>query len=78
MYRHGTTCLPVSEDWKRATTALLGEEAYEVTPGGEALGEGMRWELIQRIRSEIEAGTYETPERWETALERLAESLGSH
>ncbi len=33
----------------------------------------IRWELVQRIKKEIAAGTYETPEKLEKALERLLE-----
>jgi negative regulator of flagellin synthesis FlgM len=31
--------------------------------------------LVERIRREIAAGTYETPEKWEIALDRLLERL---
>jgi hypothetical protein len=36
----------------------------------------IRWELVQRIRKEIAAGTYETPEKLEKALERMLEDRG--
>ncbi len=35
----------------------------------------IRTELIARVRAEIEAGTYETSERLERALDALAEDL---
>jgi hypothetical protein len=35
----------------------------------------IRTELVERVRDEIAAGTYETQERWEAALERLLERL---
>jgi hypothetical protein len=35
----------------------------------------IRWDLVERVRREIGAGTYETPEKWEFALDRLAEKL---
>jgi negative regulator of flagellin synthesis FlgM len=35
----------------------------------------IRRELIERIRREIAAGTYETPEKWEIALQRLLQRL---
>jgi hypothetical protein len=31
----------------------------------------MRLELIARVRREIAAGTYDTPDKWEEALARL-------
>jgi Anti-sigma-28 factor, FlgM len=35
----------------------------------------IRIELVERIRKEIAAGTYDTPERWDAALERLSRQL---
>jgi hypothetical protein len=34
-----------------------------------------RAELVARIRREIAAGTYDSPERWDAALDRLLERL---
>jgi hypothetical protein len=36
----------------------------------------IRAELVKRVRREIAAGTYETPEKWQAALERLLEHVG--
>ena len=36
----------------------------------------IRTELVARIRKEIAAGTYDTQEKWEAALERMLERLG--
>jgi hypothetical protein len=67
MYRHGPTGLdgPVSRNrrlWKRAATQPKAQPP-------------MRTDLIERVRAEIAAGTYETPEKWQAALERLLGSL---
>lgn len=35
----------------------------------------IRWELVQKVRREIAAGIYETPEKLEVALERLLDCL---
>jgi anti-sigma28 factor (negative regulator of flagellin synthesis) len=35
----------------------------------------IRWELVNRVRQEIADGTYETPERWDVALDRLMDRL---
>ena len=35
----------------------------------------LRWDLVVRIRREIEAGTYETPEKRALAVARLQEDL---
>jgi hypothetical protein len=64
MYRHGPTCLdgPVSRNrscWR------------EVSGGGPALAEEapeFRADLVARVRREIAAGTYDTPEKLEAAL----------
>jgi hypothetical protein len=36
----------------------------------------VRQELVARVRREIQAGTYDTPEKLELALDRLAACLG--
>lgn len=35
----------------------------------------IRQELVERVRREIAEGVYETPEKWEAALERLFDRL---
>jgi hypothetical protein len=35
----------------------------------------IRTDLVQRIRRVIAAGTYDTPEKWEVALDRLLDHL---
>lgn len=35
----------------------------------------VRQELVNRVRSEIEAGTYETPEKVDAAVDNLVEDL---
>ncbi len=35
----------------------------------------IRMDLVARVRKEIAAGTYDTPERWEAALDRLFDRL---
>jgi hypothetical protein len=73
MHTHNSSCLtgPLSgaRDWWRL-------EAHEtesiVTESKEPL---FRAALVERIRREIAAGTYETPEKWEAALDRLSQRL---
>jgi hypothetical protein len=36
-----------------------------------------RPELVERVRAEIAAGTYDTPEKWEIALDRLLHDVES-
>jgi hypothetical protein len=42
-------------------------------PGKDA--KPMRTELVERVRQEIAAGTYDTQEKWEAALECLLDRL---
>lgn len=35
----------------------------------------IRTELVERVRKEIAAGTYDTPEKWEAALDCLLDRL---
>ncbi|HJZ93417.1 MAG TPA: hypothetical protein VKE40_21245 [Gemmataceae bacterium] len=35
----------------------------------------IRYELVSRVRQEIMAGTYDSPEKFEAALDRLAARL---
>jgi hypothetical protein len=35
----------------------------------------IRTDLVERVRREIAAGTYDTPEKWAIALERLLRRL---
>jgi anti-sigma28 factor (negative regulator of flagellin synthesis) len=37
--------------------------------------EEFRHDLVARLRRQIADGVYETPEKWEAALDRLAEEL---
>jgi hypothetical protein len=37
--------------------------------------DSIRWDLVERVRREIEAGTYDTPEKMDLALERLLKRL---
>ena len=36
---------------------------------------GIRTDLVARVRAEIAAGTYDTPEKWQAALDRLCARL---
>ena len=92
MHSHGPSCLdgPVSRlrsSWRGAvsgakapsSTPPSGREKRNManndkTPPGEE--SPIRWELVNRVRLEIEAGTYDTPEKMEIALDRLLEQLG--
>jgi hypothetical protein len=46
-------------------------------PSGDDEEGGFRADLVARVRKEIAAGTYETPEKLQAALERLLAKLAS-
>ena len=56
----------------------LSNAVQQVNPpseNAESSGE-IRFDLVNRIRSEILAGTYETPEKLDSALEKMLVSVG--
>jgi hypothetical protein len=57
--------ISVTRDWWRAA----------VGPPPEAPEPPFRAGLVEEIRRQIAAGTYETPEKWEAALDRLLDRL---
>jgi hypothetical protein len=82
MYRHGPLCregpVPKTHRWGAtsgchnlpADPACLGQ--FSTKPIHDR---AMRLDLVARVRREIAAGTYETPEKWDLALECLFERL---
>ena len=75
MIRHGATCLdgPVTKNrnwWVASTPASVRVAAEDNVTDND-----IRPELVRRVRAEIAAGTYDTPEKLELALERLLDRL---
>lgn len=58
---------------------LRGTDEAEISIVGQMLSRlsdlPVRQELVDRVRQEIAAGTYETPEKLEAAMEGLIEDL---
>jgi hypothetical protein len=74
MYQHGPNCLAgprfrVREWWMRAALPRVPV----ATPLDDA---PIRCDLVERVRSAIAAGVYDTPEKWEATLDKLSQSLG--
>ena len=74
MRHHGPACLqgPVSRArpcWQEA------DDDVPQAPLAGADDELVRWELIDRVRTEIAKGTYDTDERWQAALDRLLREI---
>ena len=63
MYRYQPTILETSAPHNRLR-GLLGAPADDI-----------RRDLVERVRREIAGGTYETPEKWQAALDGLARDL---
>jgi Anti-sigma-28 factor, FlgM len=67
----------------RRAAGRIGRTPPPAPPGPTRLSEAprmtpdpdVRQELVARIRQEIRAGTYDTPEKFEAALDRLATCL---
>lgn len=82
MYRNATTCQngPVSRSraWSQDDSAAelpLGDSGGRLNLPPSQGGNELRLELVARVRKEIAAGTYDTPEKLEVAFERLLERL---
>ena len=70
MFTHTSSCLhgPVT----RHRPWWTAPEPEPPTPAADA---PIRTELVERVRRELAAGTYDTPEKWEIALDRLLDQL---
>jgi hypothetical protein len=75
MNQHGPTCLdgPVtkSRTWWRAN----GDEFSALEPRLQPPADGIRGELVERVRREIAAGTYENEDKLEIALAKLFQAI---
>jgi hypothetical protein len=70
MHNHGPNCLdgPISRDrrcWDRSPARAKRGPAEAA----------IRQDLVARVRREIAEGTYDTPEKWAAALDRLGDDL---
>ena len=86
MFSHGPSCLrgPLGrarEWWAAATEGQVTEPSTRAAfgpipsddPGHDE--RPFRADLVERVRREIDQGTYETPEKMEIALDRLMRRL---
>src|SRR5438034_11459386 len=76
----GTGAPPVVPDEGASvqTRSKKGKRMARGKRGARRVGaEAVRPELVDRVRREIEAGTYDDPEKWEAALDRLLDRLDS-
>jgi len=56
-----------------ATTTATDEKAFDISVWVEKVRQlpDIRHDLVKRVKAEIAAGTYETPERIDAAIDRL-------
>jgi len=64
-----------------AKSPAVGSDRLEISSAAEAAIQaaetgGIRQDLVGRIRSEIAAGTYETSDKLDVALNRLLDEMG--
>jgi hypothetical protein len=70
----GTGALPDSSS-EGASAPITPRKGKRMAKSKRKTGETVRPELVERIRREIAAGTYDSPEKWEAALDRLLNRL---
>ena len=79
MYRHGPSCrgsVPIQQRvrWKKSRPEItLRKMPENALPSPD--DPPIRVELVRRVRQAIAEGVYDTPERWQGALERLMDLL---
>jgi len=58
-------------------TVSFSDEALRLSEVGKSNGESprIRFDLVNRVKAEIAAGTYDTPEKMDIALERMASRI---
>jgi hypothetical protein len=65
MYRHMPTC----------SQGFVPHNRLHGLFDAPAKADEIRRDLVARVRREIAEGVYETPEKWEIALDRMAQGL---
>jgi negative regulator of flagellin synthesis FlgM len=80
---HGVNAphFPQRTHGSQAPSAGPAVDRVEISPAAEAAikaseAGGVRSDLVNLIRSQIAAGTYDTPEKMGIALERLLDQIG--
>lgn len=73
MHSHGPATLP-GPFTRRHTTVKRPAKPHRTSLPAESVIP-VRTELVARVRRAIADGTYDTPERWAAAIDKLARSL---
>jgi negative regulator of flagellin synthesis FlgM len=56
-------------------SAMANALSKQTQPGTRVSATGIRSGLVERVRREIAAGTYDTPEKLDVALDRMIDEL---
>jgi anti-sigma28 factor (negative regulator of flagellin synthesis) len=73
MYHHSSTCLLNSNTGRRTNRRVVTVKPLPTVQTPQEAD--IRHDLVARIRAEIAAGTYETPEKLSIALERMIDDV---
>ena len=73
--------IPLRTAGTQATPGAGKVDRVDISPAAQAAvdaaeGKGVRQDLVNLIRGQIAAGTYDTPEKMDIALERLLDQIG--
>jgi hypothetical protein len=79
MHRHGPSDYTgplrgTTAWWHGRQEASAGQPEPTPSPVPDT-SPGVRHDLVERVRREIAAGDYDTPEKWHAALDRLLDRL---
>src|SRR5262245_31663636 len=61
--------------WEQLGQHVVAEPPPPPKRKRRSTGAPIRAELVERVKREIAAGTYDTPEKWDAALDRLLDHL---
>lgn len=77
MHRHGQNCTKGRRAPHVHSAAARPAASGSDRPacGRPAADAPIRVDLVKRVRREIAKGTYDTPEKWEAALNRMLEEI---
>jgi negative regulator of flagellin synthesis FlgM len=80
---HGINAPHFTHRGQAATSApaAQGADFVDISPAAEAAAQAaeagtVRLDLVNQIRAQIAAGTYETPDKLDIALDRLLDEIG--
>lgn len=64
-----------TDDRSTDSTVCAARFVHSDSRGEQPGPDGIRWGLVERVRAEIAAGTYDTEDKWAKAEQRLIDRL---